>query len=66
MDARIGDKKQKDKSLEIVRDAGLDVKITLGGAHIQAFDNDVLVLAIMRVKAGTWAFRYNREYWNGL
>ena len=66
MDARMGDEAQKEKTLKIVLDAGMDVRITLEGAHIQAFDEDVLVVAIMRVKTGVYAFRYNPAYWNGL
>jgi len=66
MDARVGDEAQKEKTLKIVRDAGMDVRITLEGAHIQAFDGEVLVVAIMQVRSGVFAFRYHPAYWNGL
>jgi hypothetical protein len=66
MDVRVGDEAQKEKTLKIVRAAGMDVRITLEGAHIQAFDGDVLVVAIMRVREGVFAFRYHPAYWNGL
>ena len=66
MDARIGDEAQKELTLKMVRAAGMDVRVTLEGAHIQAFDGEVLVVAIMLVKAGVYAFRYHPDYWNGL
>jgi len=66
MDARMGDEAQKEKTLKTVLDAGMDVRVTLEGAHIRAFDGDVLVVAIMLVRSGLYAFRYHPEYWNGL
>jgi hypothetical protein len=44
----------------------MEVKTTLGGDHVQVFDGGVLVVAIMRVSASVYAFRYNPQYWNGL
>jgi hypothetical protein len=66
MDARIGDDKQKEKNLSAVKAARMEVKVTCNGDHIRAYDEGVLVLAMMRVSKTTWAFRYNRAYWNGL
>jgi hypothetical protein len=66
MDARIGDDTQKDKTLSAVKAAGMEVKVTCNGDHIRAYDGRVLVVAMMRVSKTTWAFRYNRAYWNGL
>ncbi len=66
MDARVGDEAQKEKILKMVRAAGMDVRITLEGDHVQAYDGEVLVVAIMRVSADVFAFRYHPEYWNGL
>jgi hypothetical protein len=66
MDARMGDEAQKEKTLKTVRDAGMDVRVTLEGAHVQAFDGEVLVVAIMLVRTGVYAFRYHPAYWNGL
>lgn len=66
MDARMGDEAQKEKTLKIVRAAGMDIRVTLEGAHIQVFDGEVLVVAIMRIRKDVFAFRYHPAYWNGL
>jgi hypothetical protein len=61
MFVRVGDAKQKTKTIREARKAGL--RIESGELVTQAFDGEVLVVAVVRVKARVFAFRYNPAYY---